>query len=944
MDTAPSNASPDLRSKTPPGSPTLYPDLSKMIAPEKAVDVTNNPENGKRTTPVKNGAVSPADSTHSGVRMSPGFKSKAPPKSLFEKFTPKGCFDTLVRCEERGILEDIDKTVGEIVSHQPDPVVAHAYIDALLRGLKQVTEISVSPMKEILKDCRLDREKSKYLERIVNCYSRASLLSKLASFTDYIQEVCGESPDISKLSQEILQCLIDLNPLLAEIIESAEARTKDWNTEVELNNFVRDFITPPVKRAIKNLFLSTFNYKQERDDIFLEPNADSNDMRLNIHEERLQKCEEGLKKICVIGETVAREVADLKLAKAACAFATEEKCLRLNPQDREKWGKKTEEEKKKMIQDLVTQILNEDTSRKSNIRLIKESQRNPAWIKLFLPSPDDKFKFEKGLRDVRNLEAAKKKKSGERNNSFTSVRLTPMSFRNEERNMKRLAIQKLSNDWIEVLKNQKVSQYYETSLDRLETMWQTRLKWKSSPTFSVWLEVQDPVHRHHWMPIDMGRDNLFDLYDFLESIPEPKTREMADSDPSYLVPRHKSPREVDFNKRPRPVQTPSKGRNNSMGVDDLINKQNDSMNRKAHNSLLKGKDGKTPKRQGRFPKTLANQKPNYSSDVREGTLASNTESPLPKDRRTNGRNKVSDELDNLAEEEASNNHTESHDRSTHEKVDLDSSKEEEETETPKLPISSSEESLDESADNKEVQEINTEDQTALEIAATVPLSLKGINDVASIEDDQENPPETVNIDENTDTDSDEEDTKTGNEDSRELPTEDSHTGVTLEEVTVIQEPSAETPMKLDQASNGLEESKLGGSKKDKTPEPIGKPAITVDTELKTPGNSITVNSPMVTGQQTSPSVEQLKEIFEAEALEPKKSKRLKNKTSPRKSPEKSDEKPLTPTGVTSKAVNQMSIQAAMMNSGRKPKRRGAKQSMIKPPSTKGRNVNFQEED
>merc|ERR1711940_428376 len=95
------------------------------------------------------------------------------------------------------------------------------------------------------------------------------------------------------------------------------------------------------------------------------------------------------------------------------------------------------------------------------------------------------------------------------------------------------------------------------------------------------------------MPIDMGRDNLFYLYDFHHSIPEPKTREMADSDPSYLVPRHKSPREVDFNKRPRPVQTPSKGRNNSMGVDDLINKQNDSMNRKAHNSLLQSQQHHT---------------------------------------------------------------------------------------------------------------------------------------------------------------------------------------------------------------------------------------------------------------------------------------------------------------------------------------------------------------
>jgi len=102
MDTVPSNASPDLRSKTTPVTPNLYPDLSKEVAPEKAaVDVTNNPENKKKTTPAKNGAVSPADSTHSGVRLSPGFKSKAPPKSLFEKFTPKGCFDTLIRCEER---------------------------------------------------------------------------------------------------------------------------------------------------------------------------------------------------------------------------------------------------------------------------------------------------------------------------------------------------------------------------------------------------------------------------------------------------------------------------------------------------------------------------------------------------------------------------------------------------------------------------------------------------------------------------------------------------------------------------------------------------------------------------------------------------------------------------------------------------------------------------
>ena len=153
MDTEPSTASPDLRSKTSPVTPNMYPDLSKEIASEKATDdVPFNPVTMKKTSPAKNGAVSPADSNHSGVRLSPGFRSKAPPKSIFEKFTPKGCFDTLIRCEERGILEDIERTVEEIVSNKPDSVIAHAYIDALLRGLSQVTEISVSPLKEILKD------------------------------------------------------------------------------------------------------------------------------------------------------------------------------------------------------------------------------------------------------------------------------------------------------------------------------------------------------------------------------------------------------------------------------------------------------------------------------------------------------------------------------------------------------------------------------------------------------------------------------------------------------------------------------------------------------------------------------------------------------------------------------------------------------------------------
>ena len=71
-------------------------------------------------------------------------------------------------------------------------------------------------------------------------------------------------------------------------------------------------------------------------------------------------------------------------------------------------------------------------------------------------------------------------------------------------------------------------------------------KWKTNPTFSTWLEVQDPIHRHSWTPVDLHKTNIFDHYDFNNQIPDPLTRERAETDPSYMVPRVKTLRENDF--------------------------------------------------------------------------------------------------------------------------------------------------------------------------------------------------------------------------------------------------------------------------------------------------------------------------------------------------------------------------------------------------------------
>ena len=101
--------------------------------------------------------------------------------------------------------------------------------------------------------------------------------------------------------------------------------------------YIKICITPPIRAAIKNLFLETFNYETVPEHHILEPSADANDMRLNLHKERISNNEIALAKIDIVAETVAREVADMKLAKAAGPFEREERRLRLNPQYREEW-------------------------------------------------------------------------------------------------------------------------------------------------------------------------------------------------------------------------------------------------------------------------------------------------------------------------------------------------------------------------------------------------------------------------------------------------------------------------------------------------------------------------------------------------------------------------------------------------------------------------------
>ena len=149
-------------------------------------------------------------------------------RPITERFTPKGCFDTLKKVERVGIEDDINDEVNYRMTNRIEQKEEHAYIGALIRGLQKITRISINPMAEILRDCSLDSDKDKYEDRIINCFKNASLLSKVRGFLDQIEKICGKAQHIQDLLDQITTLLININPKITDIIEEYEVRTTEW--------------------------------------------------------------------------------------------------------------------------------------------------------------------------------------------------------------------------------------------------------------------------------------------------------------------------------------------------------------------------------------------------------------------------------------------------------------------------------------------------------------------------------------------------------------------------------------------------------------------------------------------------------------------------------------------------------------------------------------------
>ena len=79
----------------------------------------------------------------------------------------------------------------------------------------------------------------------------------------------------------------------------------------------------------------------------------------------------------------------------------EDRTICLDEKDHVAWKAKSEEEKRKMVGDLLTSWY-ADEARKIDVFLTRESPQNPIWVKLTFQNIWEKFHFESKLKKHRD--------------------------------------------------------------------------------------------------------------------------------------------------------------------------------------------------------------------------------------------------------------------------------------------------------------------------------------------------------------------------------------------------------------------------------------------------------------------------------------------------------------------------------------------------------------
>ena len=157
------------------------------------------------------------------------------------------------------------------------------------------------------------------------------------------------------------------------------------------------------------------------------------------------------------------------------------------------------------------------------------------------------------------------------------------------------------------------------------------------------------------------------------------------------------------------------------------------MNKRAVKALQTGNTGKTqaktPKKKETPPKPSANKQPNLIAGAEVASQSQDPQDPTAKEQRIDLRKKKHEELAKLTAESLAAKILGGKvkpliDDSKDESIELISSGDEEVSKTPSLPVSSGDESLEESEKSEEDTEKEQEAKSNLKLLQQSPLSLK----------------------------------------------------------------------------------------------------------------------------------------------------------------------------------------------------------------------------
>ena len=432
--------------------------------------------------------------------------------------------------ERASATQDVDSSSTE-----------HDYIKSLLQTSSHITKFLCASMEERLIDVAFRSDKldptmkAEHVSRVARVYQECNIIASIGPLLESMIKDHGASPVYTDFPASIRTLIQDQGGILINILTDEDFFEEKWSS-VDIKSWIARTAKPQLREAVVSMIYEHCQEDSLKPNSNLMPTIDSNKLEITV----LQKAIRDLK-IAEVADKQEKKLLAFELSKVqqetfTAAFQEEERKIRLDAQDPAAWKALPEDDKKKMVTDLLTEWYGGEAE-KIDLFLARETPRNPSWVKLTFRGIWEKFDFESRMKKHREEKTPLGIKT------FYTTRLTPMEFYQTKKRLMEAASGKVATDWVNHVLDSKAELIWKVDREAIKKAAYVRVKTKCVPRFSAWIEVLDPCHRNLWRALDFDTTvNHYAKYDLHSPIPCPDTRAKAITEKAYGV-RRSTPRD-----------------------------------------------------------------------------------------------------------------------------------------------------------------------------------------------------------------------------------------------------------------------------------------------------------------------------------------------------------------------------------------------------------------